>query len=350
MSHDATNWAIKQRGIKPATKVVLWHLCDRYHPDHGCFPSLDTLADDCEMSRRSVQDQLDALQEAGLILVEKLPRERGQMPRNCYRFSFEDGFVSLGQNLPMAEFALGKNEHPPLANSRNHLGQNLPTNLVRVTSKRTSKREREETPDFLRGLEAPKADPLEETLTALYAEFPKRTDGKYSRPAAIRPLLKAALKKIRPEELLICVRNYAASDCHKGGEYARKAVNWLKDEDWQSFATVEAPVQPRRDELDWCVQGNILSDLSDGLDHATIAKRNNATLEDVRLIEERRQRVAKLPPRPEKPDWQARANEIMSGPCPDIPDRKPEARVYRELPADLMAMVENMRKDAARLN
>ena len=33
MSHDATNWAIQRRGLKPTTKIVLWHLCDRFNPD-----------------------------------------------------------------------------------------------------------------------------------------------------------------------------------------------------------------------------------------------------------------------------------------------------------------------------
>mgnify|MGYP000131343268 FL=1 len=51
MSHEATNWAIKQRGLKPTTKIVLWHLCDRFNPDYGCFPSQDRLAHDCEISR-----------------------------------------------------------------------------------------------------------------------------------------------------------------------------------------------------------------------------------------------------------------------------------------------------------
>ena len=39
MSHEATTWAIRQRGLKPTTKIVLWHLCDRFNPDFGCFPS-----------------------------------------------------------------------------------------------------------------------------------------------------------------------------------------------------------------------------------------------------------------------------------------------------------------------
>ena len=35
MSHKATVWAIQQRGLKPATKIVLWFLCDRHNPDFG---------------------------------------------------------------------------------------------------------------------------------------------------------------------------------------------------------------------------------------------------------------------------------------------------------------------------
>jgi hypothetical protein len=46
MSHEATNWAIKQRGLKPTAKIVLWHLCDRFNPDYGCFPSQARLAHD----------------------------------------------------------------------------------------------------------------------------------------------------------------------------------------------------------------------------------------------------------------------------------------------------------------
>ena len=66
MSHEATNWAIKQRGLKPTTKIVLWHLCDRFNPDYGCFPSQDRLAHDCEISRSTLNDHIGQLQAAGL--------------------------------------------------------------------------------------------------------------------------------------------------------------------------------------------------------------------------------------------------------------------------------------------
>src|SRR6056297_2271066 len=67
MSHAATNWAIQQRGLKPTTKIVLWHLCDRFNPDYGCFPSQERLAQDCEISRSTLNEHLGRLEAAGLL-------------------------------------------------------------------------------------------------------------------------------------------------------------------------------------------------------------------------------------------------------------------------------------------
>ena len=67
MSHAATNWAIQQRGLKPATKIVLWHLCDRHNPDFGCFPTQARLAEDAEMSISSLNEHLAKLEALGLI-------------------------------------------------------------------------------------------------------------------------------------------------------------------------------------------------------------------------------------------------------------------------------------------
>lgn len=70
MSHDATNWAIKQRGLKPTTKLVLWHLADRHNPDFGCFPRQDTLAADVEISRSTLNEHLAILEQKRLIRRE----------------------------------------------------------------------------------------------------------------------------------------------------------------------------------------------------------------------------------------------------------------------------------------
>ena len=93
MSHKATVWAIQQRGLKPATKIVLWFLCDRHNPDFGCFPTQARLADDAEMSISALNEHLARLQELRLI-----HRVRAQDPQTHKRLAtryilgFEDGF------------------------------------------------------------------------------------------------------------------------------------------------------------------------------------------------------------------------------------------------------------------
>lgn len=93
MSHRATNWAIQQRGLKPATKIVLWFLCDRHNPDFGCFPTQARLADDAEMSVSALNEHLARLEDLRLI-----HRVRTHDPRTHkrqatrYILGFEDGF------------------------------------------------------------------------------------------------------------------------------------------------------------------------------------------------------------------------------------------------------------------
>jgi hypothetical protein len=94
MSHDATNWAIQRRGLKPTTKIVLWHLCDRFNPDFGCFPSQDRLAHDCEISRSTLNEHLDRLEAEHLL--RRVPRidpvTKRQLPTR-YILGFEEGFA-----------------------------------------------------------------------------------------------------------------------------------------------------------------------------------------------------------------------------------------------------------------
>ena len=82
MSHLATNWAIEQRGLKPATKVVLWYLADCHNRStHRCDPRQDTIAAQCEMSRSTVNSHLDILASRGLIRRHKRfdPNTRKQL-------------------------------------------------------------------------------------------------------------------------------------------------------------------------------------------------------------------------------------------------------------------------------
>jgi hypothetical protein len=101
MSHAATNWAIQQRGLKPTTKIVLWHLCDRFNPDYGCFPSQVQLAYDCEISRATLNRHLDDLEACGLIRrIRMVDRRTGQQKPTRYLLGFEQGFPPPGSTPP----------------------------------------------------------------------------------------------------------------------------------------------------------------------------------------------------------------------------------------------------------
>lgn len=138
MSHEATNWAIQQRGIKPALKVVLWHLCDRYNPDNGCFPSQETLAFDAEVSRSALNTYLDELEERGLIAREQR-RERGsnKQERTRYRLAFEKDFVAKTPQNPCPDSghgdteAVSENPAEPSPENGESRVQNLDSNPVR---------------------------------------------------------------------------------------------------------------------------------------------------------------------------------------------------------------------------
>ncbi|KQS90312.1 helix-turn-helix domain-containing protein [Rhizobium sp. Leaf386] len=135
MSHAATNWAFEQRGIKPALKVVLFNLCDRYHPDNGCFPSQETLAADCEVSRSALNGYLDELEERGLIVREQR-RAAGskRQERTRYRFPFEADFKPKTAEKPCPENGHGaeseKQPEPSPENGESRV-QNMDSNPVR---------------------------------------------------------------------------------------------------------------------------------------------------------------------------------------------------------------------------
>ena len=90
MSHKATNWAIGRRGLKPAVKIVLWYLCDRHNKDYGCFPEQETLADDCELPRSTLNRHLNELEALGLIRrVRRSNKKTRKQMSTLYLFAFD---------------------------------------------------------------------------------------------------------------------------------------------------------------------------------------------------------------------------------------------------------------------
>ncbi|HKL47003.1 MAG TPA: helix-turn-helix domain-containing protein [Roseovarius sp.] len=101
MSHAATNWAIQQCGLKPTTKIVLWHLCDRFNPDYGCFPSQDRLAHDCEIGRATLNRHLDDLESRRLIRrIRNVDARTGRQRPTRYLLGFEPDFSPPRASAP----------------------------------------------------------------------------------------------------------------------------------------------------------------------------------------------------------------------------------------------------------
>ncbi|MFN4201863.1 MAG: helix-turn-helix domain-containing protein [Tabrizicola sp.] len=104
MSHHATNWAIQQRGLQPATKLVLWYLADRHNPDFGCFPSQAQLAADCEMARGTLNRHLDELERRGLIRREpRIDPVTKRQKTTRYVLAFELDFARAAEGRALSE-------------------------------------------------------------------------------------------------------------------------------------------------------------------------------------------------------------------------------------------------------
>lgn len=91
MSAVAVNWAFKQRGISITAKLVLLHLADMHSGSHGCWPTNETLADVCEISKLRAVRALGELVRAGLATVEYQRPGHGYLPpeRRCVRLEIE---------------------------------------------------------------------------------------------------------------------------------------------------------------------------------------------------------------------------------------------------------------------
>lgn len=120
MSHLMTALAMRQEGLKPAAKIVLYWLADHHNGETGrCNPSINRLAKRCEMSRRSVENHLQSLQDAGLIEISNQHRDRGGKTANIYTLRLTE---SDTQNLRMGS---AKSAHGDTQNLRmKNLGTN----------------------------------------------------------------------------------------------------------------------------------------------------------------------------------------------------------------------------------
>lgn len=87
MSVQAMTAVFARSRMGGTTRLVLLAIAN-YHGDAGAWPSIDSLARDCRMSRRAVQDCLRRAEAAGELHVESNAGQRGT---NRYWLHLEEG-------------------------------------------------------------------------------------------------------------------------------------------------------------------------------------------------------------------------------------------------------------------
>lgn len=89
MSFEALSWAWAQQ-LKQGPKLVLLALADYADDDGVCWPGFDALSEKTSMSRSSVVESIKALEQAGLIVIEKRADARGYRASNRYQLNISN--------------------------------------------------------------------------------------------------------------------------------------------------------------------------------------------------------------------------------------------------------------------
>lgn len=236
MSHDATNWAIKQRGLKPAVKLLLWQLADRHNKDtKRCDPSQDGLAEDCEMSRSSVVRHLEELERRGLIqrVTGVHPRTKRQL-RTSYLLGCDHDLTvpdlsakAVCQNETRLE------DEAVCQNEKRAVCQRTPEPCVKNGESRVSNWNSNLVREPVTQPDAPAAAGGDDLgFDDFWDAFPNRVDRKFAE-AAWDVALDAGADA---STIIAAARSYASSDVVKRG-FPKKPQNWLAAENWHDAAT-----------------------------------------------------------------------------------------------------------------
>ncbi|WP_295038183.1 helix-turn-helix domain-containing protein [Sulfitobacter sp.] len=249
MSHVATNWAFAQRGLKPATKLILLCLADRHNPDMGCFPSQDTLAQDACISRSALNEHLKSLESAGLIRREtRFNPTTHRQKSTRYILGFEDGFIPDDVDpCPKSGHGTEKERNGEPCPETGHgavsgkqakpcpdLGQSRvrkpDTNPVREPIRGTSK---------ARARKSAPAVGVSDLFDRFCSAHPKAAE----RDAVYRAWCGAVEDGANPARLVVLAQRYGATPEAQRG-YAKKAQNWLRDGAWREEAAYPARSAP----------------------------------------------------------------------------------------------------------
>ncbi|MDQ5184108.1 helix-turn-helix domain-containing protein [Klebsiella variicola subsp. variicola] len=224
MSMDLMVRAMKIKVGNPLRKLVLLKLADNASDLGECWPSYQHIADQCEISKRSVMNHIQALCECGLIKKELRTGPKGNSS-NVYQLNLRSAGYSPGGSAGAA---------PRISHSFEPV--NEPVNEpVDEPIKNTGASAIASAP-----VRSAKQDYSPEFETAWQA-YPKRAGGN-SKSGAFKAW-KARLKDgVKPEDMLAGVKRYAAyarATGSVGTQYVKQAASFFGpdrhfEESWQA--------------------------------------------------------------------------------------------------------------------
>lgn len=210
MSHYMTALAMKQQGIRPATKVVLYWIADHHNSETGdCFPSINRLAILCEMSRRSVETQITALEDLGLLKRKSQYRDTGGKTANSYLLELTGTLENSDdtQNLRMGS-----------ANISHGDTQNLRmNNLVRRNL----------------GNKTNNIDQNEKNFDKFWTTYPRKI-GK----AAAKQSFFTALQKTNASKIIEAARDFGNSMQDQEKQFIPHPRTWLRQKRWEDVVEI----------------------------------------------------------------------------------------------------------------
>lgn len=242
MSMDLMVQAMKIKVGNPLRKLVLLKLADNASDLGECWPSYQHIADQCEISKRSVMNHIEALCECGLIKKELRTGPKGNSS-NVYQLNLRSAGDSPGgsanRSLPGAGDSLpGAGDSPGgSAGAAPRISHSFePVNEpVNEPIKHTGA-----SADASAPARSAKQDYSPEFETA-WQDYPKRAGG--NSKAAAWKAWKARLKDgVNPEAMLAGVKRYATyarATGSVGTQYVKHAATFFGpdrhfEESWQA--------------------------------------------------------------------------------------------------------------------
>ncbi|WP_369718461.1 helix-turn-helix domain-containing protein [Klebsiella quasipneumoniae] len=242
MSMDLMVQAMKIKVGNPLRKLVLLKLADNASDLGECWPSYQHIADQCEISKRSVMNHIEALCECGLIKKELRTGPKGNSS-NVYQLNLRSAGDSPGgsanRSLPGATDSLpgagdspggSAGAAPRISHSFEPVNEpvNEPikhTGASAIASAPTSSAKQDYSPEFEKAWQA----------------YPKRAGGN-SKAAAFKAWNARLKDGVKPEVMLAGVKRYAAfarATGSAGTQYVKQAASFFGpdrhfEESWQA--------------------------------------------------------------------------------------------------------------------